>query len=272
MSYEDDPEAQWAPDPTGRFDYRYWDGRQWTGHVKNGGPLPTALPAGLRGPEPEASRHQASEYQVSEHQGAEHGASDLAQDDPFARAGGSAAAASGYGAGDATAEPDGGHDGHRYGDTRRSFWTGALVGGAVVLIAAVAVFVLVDQGTGTSDQAAVVTTTTFAPTTTLAPTTTTTLNPGRPPAQVRVRVINATGAGNLATQKMAQLTPLGYQNAGVADGTVRKGTAVQCRSGFELEAATLAKNVGGGAVVEPFPATPPAGSTNADCLVILGTA
>lgn len=25
--------AQWAPDPTGRYDHRYWDGTQWTDHV-----------------------------------------------------------------------------------------------------------------------------------------------------------------------------------------------------------------------------------------------
>ncbi|MEX2324226.1 MAG: DUF2510 domain-containing protein [Nitriliruptoraceae bacterium] len=37
--------AAWHPDPTGRHEYRYWDGQQWTEHVANGGvaaidPLP----------------------------------------------------------------------------------------------------------------------------------------------------------------------------------------------------------------------------------------
>ena len=27
----------WHPDPTGRFDLRYWDGRLWTEHVTRGG-------------------------------------------------------------------------------------------------------------------------------------------------------------------------------------------------------------------------------------------
>jgi hypothetical protein len=27
------PERGWWPDPTGRFDYRYFDGRHWTHHV-----------------------------------------------------------------------------------------------------------------------------------------------------------------------------------------------------------------------------------------------
>jgi hypothetical protein len=29
--------AGWHPDPTARFDHRYWDGRSWTGHVARGG-------------------------------------------------------------------------------------------------------------------------------------------------------------------------------------------------------------------------------------------
>src|SRR5262249_44306235 len=44
MANETRPSPQWARDPTGRHDYRYWDGTQWTGHVINGGPLPTAPP------------------------------------------------------------------------------------------------------------------------------------------------------------------------------------------------------------------------------------
>jgi hypothetical protein len=29
--------AAWYPDPTGRFDHRYWNGEQWTGHVARAG-------------------------------------------------------------------------------------------------------------------------------------------------------------------------------------------------------------------------------------------
>lgn len=32
-----DKPAGWEPDPTGRFEHRYWDGSAWTGHVSNAG-------------------------------------------------------------------------------------------------------------------------------------------------------------------------------------------------------------------------------------------
>lgn len=31
------PEATWYPDPSGRHEHRYWDGRRWTEHVADGG-------------------------------------------------------------------------------------------------------------------------------------------------------------------------------------------------------------------------------------------
>jgi hypothetical protein len=159
----------------------------------------------------------------------------------------------------------------RSGGIRRAFWKGVFVGAAVVLVIGIAYVVIHDNTSTTSPTVAKKSvTTTLAPTTTLPPTTTTTVNPGRPPQQVRVQVVNASGATNAATNKAAQLTALGYPNAGLADGTLRKGTAVQCKPGFDAEAITLAKNVGGGAVVEAFPTPAPAGSTNADCVVVLG--
>lgn len=46
-----DVTAAWHDDPTGRFDKRYWDGRQWSAHVGRVGPPkenavdpPTMLP------------------------------------------------------------------------------------------------------------------------------------------------------------------------------------------------------------------------------------
>lgn len=29
--------GKWAPDPSGRFEYRWWDGQQWTAQVSRGG-------------------------------------------------------------------------------------------------------------------------------------------------------------------------------------------------------------------------------------------
>jgi hypothetical protein len=39
-TYVEQP-AQWATDPTGRHEYRYWDGSAWTEHVANAGRLGT---------------------------------------------------------------------------------------------------------------------------------------------------------------------------------------------------------------------------------------
>src|SRR5262245_4434540 len=33
----DDVEASWLPDPTGRFEHRYWNGTEWTEHVSRAG-------------------------------------------------------------------------------------------------------------------------------------------------------------------------------------------------------------------------------------------
>ncbi|MEO6123165.1 MAG: DUF2510 domain-containing protein [Ilumatobacteraceae bacterium] len=31
------PNSQWFPDPTGRHQYRLWDGQRWSGHVSDSG-------------------------------------------------------------------------------------------------------------------------------------------------------------------------------------------------------------------------------------------
>jgi LytR cell envelope-related transcriptional attenuator len=118
------------------------------------------------------------------------------------------------------------------------------------------------------------TTATSSPTTTSPTTTsptTTTLDPGRPPQQIRVSVVNASGVARAAATKSDALGALGYQMVGLANSAARTGSAVQCKPGFEKEAPVLARNVGGTVGVEPFPNPPPAGSTSADCVVVLGT-
>jgi hypothetical protein len=108
-------------------------------------------------------------------------------------------------------------------------------------------------------------------TTTTAPATATTTSPAaHPPQQVRVAVINASGVRNAARQKSDALRAIGYQTVGVGNGAVRTGTGVACKAGFEQDAATLAKNVGGNTAVEPFPNPPPPAAANADCVVELG--
>jgi hypothetical protein len=101
-------------------------------------------------------------------------------------------------------------------------------------------------------------------------TTTTTLAPGRPPQQIRVSVVNSSGVTGAAAQKSGALGAMGYQMVGLDNGAARAGTAVQCKAGFEKEAAVLAKNVGQ-ATVEPLPNPPPTASVNPDCVVVLGS-
>ena len=95
----------------------------------------------------------------------------------------------------------------------------------------------------------------------------------RPPNEVRVKVYNASGVDKQAQVMSDKLKALNYAMQEPATlAQTRTGTGVQCVAGFEHEAAALATSVGQGAVVEPYPATPPAGASGADCLVILGKA
>jgi hypothetical protein len=104
-------------------------------------------------------------------------------------------------------------------------------------------------------------------------TTATTSADQRPPSEVRVLVLNAGQAAGSAQTKANQLRTAGYNTLPASNDPVgRQGVAVQCRADFDSEAAALALAVGEGAQVEPFPAQDPAGSENADCLVLLGSA
>ena len=98
-----------------------------------------------------------------------------------------------------------------------------------------------------------------------------TTNPGRPPAQVRVEVVNGSGKAGAAQSTADSLKAKGYTIAGVGNATTQQGTTVACKTGFDAEAAALAQAVGGGATVKPLPTPPPATVANADCLVTLGS-
>lgn len=93
---------------------------------------------------------------------------------------------------------------------------------------------------------------------------------GRPPGEVRVLVQNGSGVNQAAATLANELRGNGYAISGTANAPVQTGTTVACRSGFEKEADALAASLGSGTTVTPFPATPPAGSENADCIVIKG--
>lgn len=52
--------GQWQPDPEGRYDYRWWDGRVWTDQVSHQGQLLRAPLGGAPAPQPTAPTHPPS--------------------------------------------------------------------------------------------------------------------------------------------------------------------------------------------------------------------
>ncbi len=113
-------------------------------------------------------------------------------------------------------------------------------------------------------------TTKAATATTKAPTATTIKQ--KKPADIKVMVYNASGVDGMAANMADKLKSVGYNVIGKDNITPeRAGTTVSCRAGLDAEATELAnKGVGSGATVTAFPANPPKGSDEADCIVILG--
>ncbi len=143
----------------------------------------------------------------------------------------------------------------------------ALVGAAVVLGI---VLVQIVNGTGVPSSGAKGTGTTGT-TSAVGGTTTTTKLAGRSPADVKTAVYNASGVSQAATTEANKLRGAGYAIVQTTNAaTLQTGTTVACRSGFSVEADTLAKVVVVGATVGVFPNPVPANSNNADCIVTLG--
>jgi LytR cell envelope-related transcriptional attenuator/Protein of unknown function (DUF2510) len=253
----------WADDPTGRHRFRFWDGATWTGHVFDGEEPPATAP----GPPPTAAQYpDATRAQSHEHEQAQPYASEQSQ--YLAESHDQYAADVG--------EPVGERQQRSSGGSHRAFWTGALVGGLVVAILGGIAWVTVGGSNSDTSVATHATTTTSREraTTTLASTTTlgtSTTVAGRPPAQVRVEVLNASGKAGAAGAMSDTLKAAGYTIAGLGNATTQKGTTVACETGFDAEAAALAQNVGAGATTQPLASPPPADAANADCLVTLGS-
>jgi len=138
-----------------------------------------------------------------------------------------------------------------------------LIGVAVVI--GIVLLQVVDNGGGGGGVAPPVTNETDGSTTS------TTGDDGRPPSEVSVLVLNASGVANAAAERANFLRGLGYGIAGTGNAEQRAGSAVACQSGFEKEADALARSLGAGYAVETYPEPPPAGSENANCIVTLGT-
>jgi hypothetical protein len=145
-----------------------------------------------------------------------------------------------------------------------------LVGIAVVL--GIVLLQVIDKGpsggssTAASDRPAQ--TTTAA---TTAPSQPATTSAGaRPRAEVRVGVFNGSGVSGAAMNMTNKLRMLGYQLVQPADTASRTGNVVACKQGFDKEATQLQGDVGPNTGVEPFPGTPPPGTENVNCIVLLG--
>jgi hypothetical protein len=88
--------------------------------------------------------------------------------------------------------------------------------------------------------------------------------------EVRVVVFNAGAASGSAGNMTNKLRSLGYQLAPPSNTNPHRGTAVQCKQGFDKEAVQLQGDVGVGTTVEPF-ANPPLPETeNVNCVVLVG--
>ncbi|HKA93985.1 MAG TPA: LytR C-terminal domain-containing protein, partial [Acidimicrobiia bacterium] len=89
-------------------------------------------------------------------------------------------------------------------------------------------------------------------------------------SEVRVVVFNAGAASGAAGNMTNKLRTLGYQLAQPTNTNARRGTAVQCKQGFEKEAAQLQGDVGAGTTVEPFASPPLPETETVNCVVLLG--
>jgi LytR cell envelope-related transcriptional attenuator len=167
----------------------------------------------------------------------------------------------------------------RGADFRRSVAFSALRGATLIGLAVIVGIVLlqvVDNGSSGpakagGAKAGATSTTKAASNTTAAPTTT--AAPGgavKPPAQIRVLVLNGSGVTGAAKTKTNQLRALGYNTLTPTDTPARTGDVAECKAGFEREAQTLAKAAGAGTKVVNFPTPPPPNTDNVDCIIIVG--
>ncbi len=152
---------------------------------------------------------------------------------------------------------------------------GALLIGLAVIVGIVLLQV-VDNGSsgpaksGGAKAGATSTTKAASSTTAAPPTTAANAGPVKPPAQVRVLVLNGSGVTGAAKAKTNALRALGYNTLTPTDTSTRTGTVAECKAGFEREAQELVKAVGTTAKVVAFPTPPPPNTDNVDCIVIIG--
>ena len=160
---------------------------------------------------------------------------------------------------------------------------GAILVGLAVILGIVGLQILDDSGPASGSSDATVTTTPGSTPTTIAGTGTTSGSTSgtssttlaiRPNSEVKVKVYNASGVQGRAQILTDDLKAKGYNLQTPANlSTQRSGTVVECVKGFKTEGTLLAAyGVGDGATLEAYPSSPPDGASEADCIVIIGTA
>lgn len=104
------------------------------------------------------------------------------------------------------------------------------------------------------------------------PSTTTTTLAGRPPAEVKVKVVNATSTNGLATRTRDLLQLRGYTQVAVGDTQkVQEKTTIFYLPGYEAEGQNVARALGlAPEVAQPMPVPPPVELGEAVVLVMAG--
>ena len=146
--------------------------------------------------------------------------------------------------------------------------------GVAVILGIVGLQILDDSGPGSGSSDATGATVNGATVTTAPGAATASTTARRPNKEIKVKVYNASGVQGRAQILTDQLKALGYDTQTPANlSSERAGTVVECKAGFGAEGALLALyGVGNGAVAQAYPSDPPEGASDADCIVIIGTA
>lgn len=101
---------------------------------------------------------------------------------------------------------------------------------------------------------------------------TTTTAPLRPPGDLKVLVLNASGRANQARPMSERLGVVGYRMLTPGNAPRQVDTVALCRPGLEREAAALVAATGVPANPGPLPAdTKLPGVAEADCVVVIGS-
>lgn len=144
--------------------------------------------------------------------------------------------------------------------------------GIVIVVVAVVIALLV-LGRGYGSARTEVDGNTASPQATTTIVTTTTTLPGRPPAEVKVKSVNATTTAGLAGKVRDMLNAKGYTQVALGDATTKQVQSdVFYLPGYEGDAQAVAAALGiTAANVRPMPDPPPVSPGDATVMVMAGS-